>query len=248
MLVAPRALNEPVSWRFSAFSTTRAPTRRDSSPAGSTGVSRTFPAIRRAASSTSWALTASRATAMQSLSAHGHTGRRPPACSPAPRCSRVSSRASCWRWRRWPCRATGSAARSSSARATPGDTCYLLRSGAVVLTREHQDGRMVALAELRGGALFGELAMFRGETPLGHRRGDRALQRGGAAGGRRAAPGQAQPGPRAEAAGHARRARQPHQRAAAPAVLPDRRRQGRERAARADRRRARPRARPRRTS
>ena len=45
-----------------------------------------------------------------------------------------------------------------------GDTCYLLRSGAVVLTREHQDGRMVALAELRGGMLFGELAMFRGET------------------------------------------------------------------------------------
>jgi CRP/FNR family transcriptional regulator len=45
-----------------------------------------------------------------------------------------------------------------------GDTCYLLRSGAVILTREHQDGRMVALAELRAGALFGELAMFRGET------------------------------------------------------------------------------------
>jgi CRP/FNR family transcriptional regulator len=45
-----------------------------------------------------------------------------------------------------------------------GDTCYLLRAGAVVLTREHQDGRMVALAELRAGSLFGELAMFRGET------------------------------------------------------------------------------------
>lgn len=45
-----------------------------------------------------------------------------------------------------------------------GDTCYLLRSGAVVLTREHQDGRMVALAELRAGMLFGELAMFRGDT------------------------------------------------------------------------------------
>jgi CRP/FNR family transcriptional regulator len=45
-----------------------------------------------------------------------------------------------------------------------GDTCYLIRSGAVVLTRKHQDGRMVALAELRAGALFGELAMFRGET------------------------------------------------------------------------------------
>src|SRR5215217_8565516 len=45
-----------------------------------------------------------------------------------------------------------------------GDTCYLLRTGAVMLTREHQDGRMVALAELRAGSLFGELAMFRGET------------------------------------------------------------------------------------
>ena len=45
-----------------------------------------------------------------------------------------------------------------------GDTCYVLRSGAVVLTREHQDGRIVALAELRAGMLFGELAMFRGET------------------------------------------------------------------------------------
>ena len=44
-----------------------------------------------------------------------------------------------------------------------GDTCYLLRSGAVVFTREHPDGRMVALAELRTGSLFGELAMFRGE-------------------------------------------------------------------------------------
>ena len=44
--VAPRALNEPVSWRFSALSTTRAPSRRDSSPAGSTGVSRTAPGDR----------------------------------------------------------------------------------------------------------------------------------------------------------------------------------------------------------
>src|SRR3954453_21957089 len=45
-----------------------------------------------------------------------------------------------------------------------GDTCYLIQSGAVLLTREHQDGRMIALAELRGGGMFGELAMFRGET------------------------------------------------------------------------------------
>jgi CRP/FNR family transcriptional regulator, cyclic AMP receptor protein len=46
----------------------------------------------------------------------------------------------------------------------PGDTCYLLRSGAVMLTRQHQDGRTIALAELRSGGMFGELAMFRGET------------------------------------------------------------------------------------
>jgi len=45
-----------------------------------------------------------------------------------------------------------------------GDTCYLVRTGAVMLTREHQDGRTVALAELRTGGMFGELALFRGET------------------------------------------------------------------------------------
>ena len=45
-----------------------------------------------------------------------------------------------------------------------GDTCYVLRSGSVLLTREHQDGRTIALAELRAGAMFGELAMFGGET------------------------------------------------------------------------------------
>jgi CRP/FNR family transcriptional regulator, cyclic AMP receptor protein len=44
-----------------------------------------------------------------------------------------------------------------------GDTCYLIKSGAVLLTRQHQDGRVVAIAECRLGAMFGELAMFRGE-------------------------------------------------------------------------------------
>jgi CRP/FNR family transcriptional regulator, cyclic AMP receptor protein len=44
-----------------------------------------------------------------------------------------------------------------------GDTTYLLKSGAVLLTREHQDGRVVAIAELRAGDMFGELAMFRSE-------------------------------------------------------------------------------------
>jgi CRP/FNR family cyclic AMP-dependent transcriptional regulator len=46
----------------------------------------------------------------------------------------------------------------------PGNTCYLIQSGAVLLTCEHQDGRTVAVAELRAGGMFGELAMFRGET------------------------------------------------------------------------------------
>jgi CRP/FNR family transcriptional regulator len=45
-----------------------------------------------------------------------------------------------------------------------GDTCYLIKDGAVILTREHQDGRMIALAELRAGGMFGELAMFRNEA------------------------------------------------------------------------------------
>ena len=45
-----------------------------------------------------------------------------------------------------------------------GDTTYLLLSGAILLTREHQDGRVVAIAELRAGDMFGELALFRGET------------------------------------------------------------------------------------
>jgi CRP/FNR family transcriptional regulator, cyclic AMP receptor protein len=45
-----------------------------------------------------------------------------------------------------------------------GDTCYLIKSGAVLLTRQHQDGRVVAISECRSGAMFGELALFRGET------------------------------------------------------------------------------------
>jgi CRP/FNR family transcriptional regulator len=44
-----------------------------------------------------------------------------------------------------------------------GDTCFVVRSGAVKITREH-GGRTIALAELRTGEMFGELAMFGGET------------------------------------------------------------------------------------
>ena len=46
----------------------------------------------------------------------------------------------------------------------PGDTCYVIRSGGVRVTRRHSDGRQITLAELREGQIFGELAMFGGET------------------------------------------------------------------------------------
>lgn len=45
-----------------------------------------------------------------------------------------------------------------------GDTCYVVRDGAVRITRRHSDGRVITLAELRQGGIFGELAMFGGET------------------------------------------------------------------------------------
>jgi CRP/FNR family transcriptional regulator, cyclic AMP receptor protein len=45
-----------------------------------------------------------------------------------------------------------------------GDTCYVIRSGAVRVTRRYSDGRQITLAELRPGDIFGELAMFGGET------------------------------------------------------------------------------------
>ena len=45
-----------------------------------------------------------------------------------------------------------------------GDTCYVIRSGGVRVTRRHSDGRQITLAELREGDIFGELAMFGGET------------------------------------------------------------------------------------
>src|SRR5256714_3413016 len=45
-----------------------------------------------------------------------------------------------------------------------GDTCFVVRSGAARVTRRHSDGRVITLIELRPGAIFGELAMFGGET------------------------------------------------------------------------------------
>jgi CRP/FNR family cyclic AMP-dependent transcriptional regulator len=45
-----------------------------------------------------------------------------------------------------------------------GDTCNVIRSGSMRVTRRHSDGRQITLAELRQGDIFGELAMFGGET------------------------------------------------------------------------------------
>ena len=45
-----------------------------------------------------------------------------------------------------------------------GDTCYVVRTGAARVTRNHSDGRAITLAELRRGDMFGELAMWGGET------------------------------------------------------------------------------------
>jgi CRP/FNR family cyclic AMP-dependent transcriptional regulator len=47
-----------------------------------------------------------------------------------------------------------------------GDTCYVVRNGAVIIRRQHgaDSGRSITLAEFRAGAFFGELAMFGGEV------------------------------------------------------------------------------------
>jgi CRP/FNR family transcriptional regulator, cyclic AMP receptor protein len=42
------------------------------------------------------------------------------------------------------------------------DACYIVRSGDLRVTREHSDGRAIALATLSEGDIFGELAMLDG--------------------------------------------------------------------------------------
>ena len=44
------------------------------------------------------------------------------------------------------------------------DACYIVRSGDLRVTREHPDGRAIALATLGPGDIFGELAMLDGEA------------------------------------------------------------------------------------
>jgi CRP/FNR family cyclic AMP-dependent transcriptional regulator len=44
------------------------------------------------------------------------------------------------------------------------DACYIVRSGDLRVTRQHRDGRAIALATLGPGEFFGELAMLDGEA------------------------------------------------------------------------------------
>jgi CRP/FNR family cyclic AMP-dependent transcriptional regulator len=44
------------------------------------------------------------------------------------------------------------------------DACYIVRKGDLRVTREHSDGRAIALATLGPGDIFGELAMLDGGT------------------------------------------------------------------------------------
>jgi CRP/FNR family transcriptional regulator, cyclic AMP receptor protein len=45
----------------------------------------------------------------------------------------------------------------------PGDACYIVSRGSCRVTRQHSDGRVITLATLAPGAIFGELAMLDGE-------------------------------------------------------------------------------------
>ena len=151
--------------------------------------------------------------------------RRRSGCSPGSRCSRTSSRASWSSLREVAVPRTYERGEVVFREGDGGDTCYVIRTGAVVLTRGHEDGREVALAELRAGGMFGELAHVRRRDALGHRRGGRGHRGGGPAGPRRASAwcARTRTSPWQMLAALADRVRA-HQRAAAAAVLPDRRR------------------------
>ena len=45
----------------------------------------------------------------------------------------------------------------------PGDACYIVNRGSCRVIRQHSDGRVITLATLGPGAIFGELAMLDGE-------------------------------------------------------------------------------------
>src|SRR5579883_640277 len=67
MLTAPRILNEPVRWRFSAFRTTSRPTSRESEAEPNTGVTCAWPPMRPRAASMSASVGAVRVAKVEHL-------------------------------------------------------------------------------------------------------------------------------------------------------------------------------------
>src|SRR3954465_11169633 len=45
----------------------------------------------------------------------------------------------------------------------PGDACYIVNQGSCRVIRQHSDGRVITLATLGPGAIFGELPILDGE-------------------------------------------------------------------------------------
>ena len=70
-------------------------------------------------------------------------------------------------WLRWPTSSCPAACRPGEIVFHEGDhsdTCYVVRIGSVRAVREHAGGRMLTLATLGPGDIFGELAIFDEET------------------------------------------------------------------------------------
>ena len=69
-------------------------------------------------------------------------------------------------WSGWP-RSRSRAAIPTDTRVfhegDPGDACYIVNRGSCRVIRQHSDGRVITLATLGPGAIFGELAMLDGE-------------------------------------------------------------------------------------
>ena len=136
--------------------------------AASVGVSRTRPAIGRAASRGRARRAPSRLppcrTATVRIIRTWPRGRRRPGCSPAPRCSAAWSARAGRRSRQVAVPRSWDRGRGHLPRGRHRRHLLPVRTGAVLLTARAPGRPHVALAELRAGALFGELAMFRGET------------------------------------------------------------------------------------
>ena len=125
------------------------------------------------------------------------------------------------------------------------DACYVIREGEVRVTREHSDGRAIALATLGPGELVGELAMLDGGVRSASVEALTDVELLARLGRRHARPARAQRRDHGEARRRADPAPARDERADQPPVLPDGAEPGRRRALPA-RQRGRRRAGPRR--